>query len=146
MRCEHEERKGTYSYVTVRNGSTELFIVATLHLHLDPFQLNQTYQLTNCYKNFTRRLTNDSVQLLHCRENAFLDICVLILKGYHSHFISSLTKVMRDWPKIKKTIHWFEHWGFLEGSQLNTSAIIHLPESKIKTRQSVNEEKEKDRK
>ena len=86
------KKEKAYSYVTLKNGNTELFIVPALHLHLDPFQLNGTYQLANCYKNFTRRGMNDSVQSLHCWESAFLDICISILKGYHSLFISSLNK------------------------------------------------------
>ena len=127
-RNEYKE-KGMYSYVTLKNGNTRLFIVPALHLYLDPFQFNQTYQLAKYYKNLTRCGINDSVQPLHCRESAFRDICVSILKCYHLLFISSRTKVMRAW--LKKTIHWFEHWCFSKRCQLNTSTVLHLPESKI---------------
>ena len=125
LRNEHEGRKRTYTYLTVKNGYTELFIVFTLHLHLDSFQFNQTYQLANCLKNFTGRGINDSVQSLHCTESAFLDICISIPKVYYSLFSFSLTKVMRDGQK--KSIHWSEHHCFMKGSQLNTSNVFHLP-------------------
>ena len=140
-RNEHEERKRTYSYVTLKNRYAKLLIVPALNLHCDPFQLNLTYQLANYYKNFKRRGTNESVQLLRCRESAFLYICVSILKGYHSLFISSLTKVLRDW--ITKTNHWYEHWCFSERSQLNTSTVFHVHESNIRKRQKEKEEREK---
>ena len=129
--------------MTLKNGNTELYIVPALHLHLDSFQLNQTYQLDKYSKNFTRHGINDSVQPLHCRESAFLDICISILKGYHSLFNSSWKELIRDW--LKKTMHWSEHWCFSKRSWLNTSTVFHLPESEIKKRQKEKEEKKRER-
>ena len=122
-----------YSYDTLKNGNTELFVVPALHLHLDPFHLNRTYQLANSIR------TSPEVELkTGCRRYTtgkvhFLDNCVSVLKDYHSHFISSLKKVMRNW--LKKTIQWSENWFFSESRRLNTSTVFHLPESKIKKRQ-----------
>ena len=45
----------------------------------------------------------------------------------------------------KKTVHWTEQSCSSKRSRLNTSTVLHLPESKIKKRQREKEESKKDR-
>ena len=89
-----------------------------------------TYQLANCYNNFTRCGINVSVQPLHCRESAFSGYFCINTKRLS--FTLHLLLDKSDEGMAKKTIHWTEYWCSSKRSRLNTSTVFHFPESRIK--------------